>query len=83
MGYESREELSIHAFFDASIMEVFVNGRTAITTRIYTESATCFTMKPFVQHSKVGGSTTEQELSMISQFDLYTLCSAITQYETS
>jgi beta-fructofuranosidase len=32
---ETEEPLRIHALFDSSVLEVFVNGRTAITTRIY------------------------------------------------
>jgi hypothetical protein len=30
------EPLHIHAYFDASVLEVFVNSRTVISTRIYT-----------------------------------------------
>ncbi|KAL4984318.1 glycosyl hydrolase [Aspergillus falconensis] len=32
---ETEEPLRIHALFDTSVLEIFVNGRTAITTRIY------------------------------------------------
>jgi beta-fructofuranosidase len=32
---DTEEHLRIHALFDSSVLEVFVNGRTAITTRIY------------------------------------------------
>ncbi|KAL4910946.1 hypothetical protein BDW74DRAFT_164653 [Aspergillus multicolor] len=32
---ETEEPLHIHTIFDTSVLEVFVNGRTTITTRIY------------------------------------------------
>ncbi|KAL6237401.1 hypothetical protein BDW75DRAFT_82214 [Aspergillus navahoensis] len=32
---DTEEPLRIHALFDTSVLEIFVNGRTAITTRIY------------------------------------------------
>ncbi|KAL2838177.1 glycosyl hydrolase [Aspergillus pseudoustus] len=32
---ETEEPLRIHAIFDTSVLEIFVNGRTALTTRIY------------------------------------------------
>lgn len=34
--------MKIHAFFDSSVLEVFVNERTVISTRIYHPSDTCF-----------------------------------------
>ncbi|KAJ5333327.1 hypothetical protein MYU51_014367 [Penicillium brevicompactum] len=39
---EVEENLKIHAFFDSSVLEVFVNERTVISTRIYLPSDTCF-----------------------------------------
>ncbi|KAJ5675925.1 Glycoside hydrolase family 32 [Penicillium macrosclerotiorum] len=41
-GEEVEETLHVHAFFDKSVLEVFVNGRTVITTRIYSPSDQCF-----------------------------------------
>ncbi|KAH1486382.1 hypothetical protein LV164_007294 [Aspergillus fumigatus] len=38
-GEEVTEPLQIHAYFDASVLEVFVNSRTVISTRIYTPHA--------------------------------------------
>ncbi|KAL3482581.1 glycosyl hydrolase [Aspergillus germanicus] len=34
-GTETEEPLRIHALFDTSVLEIFVNERTALTTRIY------------------------------------------------
>ncbi|KAL2788060.1 glycosyl hydrolase [Aspergillus keveii] len=34
-GTETEETLRIHALFDTSVLEIFVNERTALTTRIY------------------------------------------------
>ncbi|CAG7930748.1 unnamed protein product [Penicillium olsonii] len=41
-GEEIEETLKVHAFFDSSVLEVFVNERTVISTRIYHSSDTCF-----------------------------------------
>jgi beta-fructofuranosidase len=41
-GEETEETLRIHAFFDSSVLEVFVNERTVISTRIYHPSNQCF-----------------------------------------
>jgi len=38
-GREMEENLKLHAFYDGSVLEIFVNERTAITTRIYTHDA--------------------------------------------
>lgn len=39
-GQEQMEPLQIHAWRDNSVMEVFVNGRTAISTRLYAANET-------------------------------------------
>ncbi|EWG54874.1 hypothetical protein FVEG_12976 [Fusarium verticillioides 7600] len=44
----SQEPLRLNAFFDVSCLELFANGRTAITTRVYPESMTCYNIQPFV-----------------------------------
>ncbi|KAJ5092275.1 hypothetical protein NUU61_007145 [Penicillium alfredii] len=41
-GEETEEPLRIRAFFDKSVLEVFVNDRTAISTRIYHPADRCF-----------------------------------------
>ncbi|KZV98867.1 Arabinanase/levansucrase/invertase [Exidia glandulosa HHB12029] len=38
---ENEELLKIHAFFDTSVLEIFLNERTVITTRVYTPGARC------------------------------------------
>jgi beta-fructofuranosidase len=50
------EPLQIHAYFDASVLEVFVNSRTVISTRFYTPHAqVCTGLKFFA-------SATESQL---------------------
>jgi beta-fructofuranosidase len=46
-GEEEEESLSVHAFFDMSVLEVFLNGRTAISTRIYHPADRCFGLRFF------------------------------------
>ncbi|KAJ5375380.1 Glycoside hydrolase family 32 [Penicillium concentricum] len=41
-GEEIEERLRVHAFFDSSVLEVFVNDRTVISTRIYHPADHCF-----------------------------------------
>ncbi|CEO58450.1 Putative Glycosyl hydrolases family 32 superfamily [Penicillium brasilianum] len=59
-GVEIEESLHIHAFFDKSVLEVFVNGRTVISTRIYHPSEKCFGIRFFAEeeascaHSETG-----------------------------
>jgi len=35
-------------YFDVSVIEVFINNRTVLTTRVYPESGNCFGVMPFV-----------------------------------
>lgn len=46
-GHEREETLRIRALFDRSVLEVFVNGRTAISTRIYVDEDRCSELKFF------------------------------------
>lgn len=48
-GEESEERLRVQAFFDGSVLEVFVNERTAITTRVYTADARCVGLALFAE----------------------------------
>ncbi|KAJ5173935.1 Glycoside hydrolase family 32, partial [Penicillium coprophilum] len=41
-GEEVEETLRVHAFFDLSVLEVFINDRTVISTRIYHPANHCF-----------------------------------------
>ncbi|KIW21642.1 hypothetical protein PV08_02222 [Exophiala spinifera] len=45
------ETLDLHVFFDASVLEVFVNSRTAIATRIYPQGGKCFGVRWVLRHS--------------------------------
>lgn len=47
----TQESLDIHLFLDASVLEVFINERVAISTRIYAESGRCFGVRPFAQYT--------------------------------
>lgn len=48
-----RERLTMHAYFDSSVLEVFANDRTALTTRVYpgvaSEQGTCQGVRLFVE----------------------------------
>ncbi|KAF5712485.1 glycosyl hydrolases family 32 superfamily [Fusarium mundagurra] len=44
----SQEPLQLNVYFDVSCLELFANERTAITTRVYPESMTCYNIQPFV-----------------------------------
>ncbi|KAJ5578893.1 Glycoside hydrolase family 32 [Penicillium hetheringtonii] len=46
---EVEETLRVHAFFDRSVLEVFVNERTVISTRIYHPSEQCFGVRFFAE----------------------------------
>lgn len=45
------ENLQVHAFFDRSVLEVFVNRRTAISTRVYYPSDQLCGIRCFAQSS--------------------------------
>lgn len=40
-GREIEEKLEVVAYLDGSVLEIFVNGRTAITTRVYLSNPGC------------------------------------------
>lgn len=48
-GAEQEEHLRVHVFYDGSVLEVFVNERVAITTRIYLEDQKCADLEFFVE----------------------------------
>jgi beta-fructofuranosidase len=56
-GEEVEETLRVHAFFDSSVLEVFVNDRTVISTRIYHPADQCFGPLFFAE----SGAGTEDE----------------------
>lgn len=53
-----REDLNFHVFFDTSVLEVFVNERVAITTRVYPEEGTCYGVRMYTS-----GDRTENAMS--------------------
>ena len=59
-GEEIEETLRVHAFFDKSVLEVFVNERTVISTRIYHPSDRCFGVRFFAEaaNERVDDETT-------------------------
>lgn len=59
-----QETLDIRLFFDTSVLEVFINERVAITTRVYPESGKCFGVRPFV---KYGDEVTEIDRARVME----------------
>ncbi|KAE8387698.1 glycosyl hydrolase [Aspergillus alliaceus] len=54
---EMEEPLRIHAIFDMSVLEVFVNERTAISTRVYTPVNRCFGVRFLAKADQASGSS--------------------------
>lgn len=52
-GVEVEERLRIHAFYDRSVLEVFVNERAVITTRVYLDAAECTGLEFFAESEGV------------------------------
>lgn len=50
------ESLDIRLFFDVSVLEIFVNERVVISTRVYPESGKCFGLQPFATYREDGGN---------------------------
>ena len=48
-GKEKEETLRIRAFFDMSVLEVFVNERTVISTRVYSSHDHCVGVRFFAE----------------------------------
>lgn len=48
-GEEIEETLQVHAFFDKNVLEVFVNERSVISTRIYHPGDRCFGIRFFAE----------------------------------
>ena len=46
---EEEEKLRIQCWFDASVLEIFINERTAISTRIYPSSSQCYGVRFFAE----------------------------------
>lgn len=48
------ERLDIRAFCDNSVLEVFVNERVAITSRLYTAASRCFGLEFWAESNGMG-----------------------------
>ena len=54
-----REKLEIRAWMDESVLEIFVNGRTAITTRIYPATKRCWGIRFWAEDRSQSSSLIE------------------------
>lgn len=52
-GAETEERLTVRVFYDASVLEVFVNSRAVITTRVYLPETACAGLEVFVEDGAV------------------------------
>lgn len=48
-GEETEESLRVHAFCDGNVLEIFVNDRTVLSTRWYTQDARCVGLRFFAE----------------------------------
>ncbi|OAP55358.1 hypothetical protein AYL99_10331 [Fonsecaea erecta] len=56
------EDLKLHVFFDQSVLEVFVNSRCVITTRVYPPSDKCWGVRFFAEEEgEVEGNQDDSE----------------------
>ncbi|KIW72860.1 hypothetical protein PV04_01024 [Phialophora macrospora] len=60
-GAVAQEFLDVRAFYDVSALEVFVNERTAIATRIYPDHATCFGIEVFLEFGSGSQSVSDSD----------------------
>lgn len=67
-GKETEEKLRVHAFYDGSVLEMFVNERTVVTTRIYTTDARCVGLAFFAE-SGVGAHESAAVITECSAWD--------------
>lgn len=51
-GHVMEEKLCIRCWFDVSVLEIFINERTAISTRIYPSSSEGFGVRFFAEASE-------------------------------
>ncbi|KAK5044920.1 hypothetical protein LTR84_010292 [Exophiala bonariae] len=79
-----RETLNLHVYFDASVLEVFANERTALTTRVYPDVparlGTCQGVRLFVEAENECASGQQQGVdfkSCMRHCELWALQSAI------
>lgn len=75
---ERQETLDIRVFFDVSVLEVFVNERVAITTRIYPASGSCTAVRPFATY---GSEPVVEEMAKALDLAVWELENAAITYE--
>ena len=68
-GEEVEETLRVHAFFDSSVLEVFVNDRTVISTRIYHPAGQCFGALFFAESD--AGANDEQPAAVLERASIW------------
>lgn len=68
-GQEIEETLRVRAFFDASVLEVFVNDRTVISTRIYYPDDHCFGPVFFAEGDTAGNDG--QPVAVLLKADIW------------
>jgi beta-fructofuranosidase len=71
LASQKPEDLEIRIFYDVSVLELFINNRTTLTTRIYPESGKCFGILPFVVAE--GKSSGREDICIIQKFDVWEL----------
>lgn len=83
-GTMQREALTLHVYFDASVLEVFANDRTALTTRVYpdaaSETGSCLGVRLFVgseSESALAEQAGANRESSVRSCDLWELHSAV------
>lgn len=59
-GTDAEERLKIHLFYDKSVLEVFVNERAVITTRVYLQDTDCSGIEFFAETSSDRGAVLEE-----------------------
>lgn len=64
MGQEKEESLRVHVFYDGSVLEVFVNERVAITTRVYLEDQKCAGLEFFAEGGGPDGGCVLEEATV-------------------
>lgn len=61
-GADVEERLNIHVFYDKSVLEVFVNERAVITTRIYLQNTDCSGVELFAESSGDRGAVLDEAI---------------------
>lgn len=59
---DEEERLEIHMFYDQSVLEVFVNERAVITTRVYLQETSCSGVEFLVEGSGDGCAALEEAI---------------------